>query len=84
MTQQKKALSDWLEALLHLKVVSRSFSLAIGALCVVMAGTLQMLQLCAISLVTSEQWELLDLLALELEVVHPGTEMWSVQGQRRI
>ena len=83
MTQQKKALSDWLEALLHLKVVSRSFSLVSGALCVMTAGTLQMLQLCAISWGTSEQWKLLDMLPLELEVVHPGTEMCSVQGPRR-
>ena len=40
-----------------------------------------MLQLCAISLVTSEQRELLDMLILELEVVHPGITVCIVQEQ---
>ena len=40
-----------------------------------------MLQLCVISWVTQEQLQLLDMLPLELEVVHPGITMCIVQGQ---
>ena len=59
----------------------RCFSLAIGALCVITTGTSLMLQLCAVSWATQEQLKLLDMLPLELEVVHPGITVCIVQGQ---
>ena len=59
----------------------RSFSLAIGALCVVTTGTLLMPELCAVSWATQEQLELLDMLPLELEVVRPGIMVFFVQEQ---
>ena len=59
----------------------RSFSLDIGALCVVTTGTLLMLQLCAVSWATQEQLKLLDMVPSELEVVRPGIMMFFVQGQ---
>ena len=62
----------------------RSFSLAIGELCVVTAGTYVMLQLCAVSWATQEQLELLEMQPLELEVVHPGITVCIVQGQSGI
>ena len=80
-TQQKKGLFDWSKGILRWKVVLRSFSLASGALCVITTGTLQTLQLCAVSWATQEQLKLLDMLSLELEVVHPGITVCIVQGQ---
>ena len=50
----------------------RSFSLASGALCVMNAGTMLMLLLCAVSWATQELLKLLGRLSLELEVVPPG------------
>ena len=81
MIQQQKGLFDWWEGILHWKVVLRSFSLAIGAQCVITAGTLLMLLLCAVSWATYKQLKLLDMLPLELEVVHPGITVCIVQGQ---
>ena len=59
----------------------RSFSLASGALCVITAGTLLMLQLCAMSWVSQGQLKLPGQLSLELEVVPPGITMCIAQGQ---
>ena len=81
ITQLKKALFDWWEVILCWKVVLRSFSLAIGALCVITTGTLLMLQLCVVSWAIQEQLMLLDMLPSELEVVHPGITACIVQGQ---
>ena len=58
--------------------------MAIGALCVITTGILLMLLLCAVSWATQEQLKLLDMLPLELEVVHPGITVSTVQGQSRI
>ena len=58
--------------------------MAIGALCVITTGILLMLLLCAVSWATQEQLKLLDMLHLELEVVHPGITASTVQGQSRI
>ena len=81
VTQLKKGLFDWWEGILHWKVVLRCFSLAIGVLCVVITGTLLMLQLSAVSWATYKQLKLLDMLPLELEVVRPGITVCIVQGQ---
>ena len=59
----------------------RSFSLAIGELCVITTGTLLMLLLCAVSWATQGQLKLLDMLPSELEVVRPGFMVFFVQGQ---
>ena len=72
MTQQQKGLFDWWEGRLRWKVVLRSFSLDSGALCVMNAGTMLMLLLCAMNWATQEQLKLPDQLPLELEVVPPG------------
>ena len=74
-------LFDWWEGILRWKVVLRSFSLAIGELSVITTGTSLMLQSCAISWATQEQLKLLDMLPLELEVVHPGITVCIVQGE---
>ena len=55
--------------------------MASGELCATTTGTFMMLQLCAISWATCEQWKLLDMLPSELEVVHPGMAMCIVQGE---
>ena len=59
----------------------RSFSLASGGLCVITTGTSPTLQLCAVSWATLEQLKLPGQLSLELEVVHPGITVCTVQGQ---
>ena len=55
--------------------------MATGELCVITTGTLLTLQLCAASWATQEQLKLLDMLPLELAVVHPGIPVCIVQGQ---
>ena len=59
----------------------RSFSLASGELCVMTGGTLLMQQLCAMSWATCEQLQLPGQLTLELEMVHPGIPMCTVEEQ---
>ena len=81
ITQLEKGLFDWWEGILCWKVVWRSFSLAIGAQCVITTGTFLTLWSCAVSWATQEQLKLLDMLPLELEVVHPGITVCIVQGQ---
>ena len=81
MTQWQKGMFDWWGGILHWKAVLRSFSLASGALCVITTGTSLTLQLCAVSWATQEQLKLLDMLPLELEVVHPGITVCIVQGE---
>ena len=81
MMQLQKGLFDWWEGRLRWKVVLRSSSLDSGALCVMNAGIMLMLLLCAVSLATREQLKLPGQLSLELEVDPPGIPVCVVQEQ---
>ena len=55
--------------------------MATGELYVITIGTLLMLLLCAVSWATYKQLKLLEMLSLDLELVHPGITACIVQGQ---